>query len=241
MFKWIGWDKPRTLISLSIMALLITGIIVYLVSKSPKPVFDFDDGTPQGWTVRGFFDDTGKRYGPKPPARIAIPTHDEKEQYPNPFPCGGIGPTSTCDDMHNKKGSLYVDLEGVLSLKDLFDFPSSSSYWEVELVSPPLSNLFQNKSEFEAHMGDMLSVPKGFIRAAILLQISSNGSTIKITPQGGAIDKVLSKTSWETLTAKFTIPKGAYIQNIIIRVRGEWKKPHAYAGGLFLDHVAAVK
>lgn len=233
--KWIGWKKPVTILSLmAITALLVRGF--FRLAGKVQPVFEFDDGTTQGWTANGIFDDAGKKYD----GSLYKIGHGEQHQYPDKFPCTAANP-SKCDPLNDKKGSLLLSIADLQPSLPMVNFPSNSNYWQAELISPALSKLFQNKSEFEAYIGDMFSIEPGHVRAVMLMNIDVGGSIQQITPVGGAVEQVVSKDAWTKLSAKFAVPAGGYIKNIIIRIRGDWKTYKLYEGGIFVDHVAAVK
>lgn len=235
--KWIGWNKPVTILSLMAISAVIVVAYFWLAGKGPKPVFDFDDGTTQGWTANGIFDDAGKKYD----GSLYKVAHGEEHQYPDKFPCTGV--PSKCDPLTDKKGSLLLSIAALQPSLPQFNFPTNSNYWQVELVSPSLSKLklFQNKSEFDAYIGDMFGTDPGHVRAVMLLNVDIGGSTKQVMPIGGVTEQVVSKDAWTKLSAKFTVPAGGSIRNIVIRIRGDWKTYKLYEGGIFVDHIAAVK
>lgn len=234
--KWMGWNKPVTILSLMAITALIVVAYFWLAGKGPQPVFDFDDGTTQGWIGNGIFDDAGKKYD----GSLYKVGHGEQHQYPNKFPCTAADP-SKCDPLNDKKGSLSLAIAELQPSLPQFNFPSNSNYWQVELISPSLSKLFQNKSEFEASIGDMFGVDPGHVRATLLLNVEVGGSTKQISPVGGGAEQVVSKNSWTKVSEKFSVPPGGYIRNIVVRIRGDWQTYKMYNGGIFVDHVAAIK
>ncbi len=226
--------KPTTIIGLMAISAIIIVAIFYLVGQGPKPIFDFDDGTVQGWTANGIFDDTGIKYDGK----LYKIGHGEQHQYPNKFPC-----PPNCDPLNDKKGSLAIgiaDLQPSLP-NPPFNFPNNSEYWQIDLISPNLTSLFQNKTEFEAYIGDMFGVDPDHVKSVLLLNITTGGVSSIIPPTGGMVYQTVSKDSWTKIFGNFTIPSGGYIQNIIIRIRGDWKSYKVYEGAIFVDHVSAVK
>lgn len=234
--KWIGWNKPATILSLMVIILVGIWAYIWLSGQGPKPVFDFDDGTTQLWTTNGLFDDTGKKYN----GGLYKLAHGEQHQYPDKFPCTAANPAK-CDPLNDKNGSLLISIVALQPALPMLAFPADSNYWHIELISPKLSTLFQNKSEFEAYVGDMFSIDEGHIRAELLLYVENGGTINLLLPTSGGTEQVLSKTGWTKLSAKFSIPSGAYIRNAVIRIKGDWKTYKLYEGGIFVDHVAAVK
>lgn len=231
--KWIKWNKPFTILIASVIAF---SLYFWLAGKEPKSIFDFDDGTAQGWTGNGIFDDAGKKYD----GSLYKVGHGEQHQYPNKFPCTASNP-SKCDPLKDKNGSLLFSIAALQPSLPQFNFPGNSNYWQAELVSPTLSKLFQNKSEFEVHIGDMFGIDQGHIRAGILLNVDVSGGVKQLAPVGGVTEKIVSKDNWTKLSAKFTVPSGGYIRNIVIRIRGDWKTYKLYEGGIYVDHAGAIK
>jgi hypothetical protein len=165
--------------------------------------------------------------------------HGEQHQYPDKFPCTAANPTK-CDPLNDKNGSLLLSIAALQPALPTFNFPADSNYWHIELISPTLSKLFQNKSEFEAYVGDMFGIEEGHIRAELLLYVEESGTINLLLPIGGGTEQIISKNSWTKLSAKFLIPQGAYIRNAVIRIKGDWKTYKLYEGGIFVDHVAGV-
>jgi hypothetical protein len=157
-------------------------------------------------------------------------SHYEQHQYPDKFPCEGD--PSKCDPPTDKKGSLGLYISSIPPT----GFPSASTYWEIRLVSPVLSSLFQNKSEFEAYLGQKFTNAASNVEANMFLNI--DGSKTPILATGGFIP--VSKGKWTKLSANFNIPPGTYVRNIIIQLRG-FCCPNFTEGGIYVDHVAAVK
>jgi hypothetical protein len=233
--RWIDWNKSVTLLILLAVA-ISAGVYLWVAGwMGAKPVFEFDDGTVQGWTGSGVFDDSGNKYN----GGLLNVYHEEQHQYPDKFPCTAQDP-SKCDPLKDNNGSLGISIAELQPSLPKFNFPSNSMYWQVDLVSPTLSKLFKNKSEFEASIGDRFGVDPGHIKATLLLNIDAGGSVTELPPVGGIVEQVVSKTSWTTLSAKFAVPSGASVRNIVIRVRGDWKTYKLYEGAIFVDHVAAI-
>jgi hypothetical protein len=228
--KWIGWNKPLAVLSL-MSAAFIAGVYLWRTGKAPKPVFDFDDGTSQGWTGDGIFDDAGNKYD----GGLYKVGHAEQHQYPGNFPC-----PPHCDPLNDKKGSLCLSIAELQPSLSQFNFPSNSTYWEAKLVSPFLSKLFQNKTEFCAYVGDMFGVQPGHIRAAMLLKVDIGGTLQQLLPVGGVTEQVVSKDQWTKVSAKFSVPANASVRNIVVRIRGDWQSYKLYEGAIFVDHVGAV-
>ena len=233
--RWIDWNKPVTILSILAAIAIATGVFLWVAAwTGAKPVFEFDDGTVQGWTTDSIVDDSGNKYN----GGLLKVFHAEQHQYPDKFPCAQD--PSKCDPLKDKNGSLGTSIAELQLSLPKFNFPSNSAYWQVDLVSPNLTKLFHNKSEFEASVGDMFGIDPGHIKATLLLNIDAGGSVTELPPVGGIVEQVVSKTSWTKLSAKFAVPSGANIRNIVIRVRGDWQTYKLYEGGIFVDHVAAI-
>lgn len=233
--KWVGWNTPATMLGMMLVVLVGIWAYLWMTGQGPKPVFEFDDGTAQLWTANGLFDDAGKKYD----GGLYKLAHGEQHQYPDKFPCTAAHPQK-CDPLNDNKGSLLLSIAELQPALPAFNFPADSNYWHIELMSPALSKLFQNKSEFEAYIGDMLGVDEGHIRAELLLYVESGGIINLLLPTSGGTEQVISKSGWTKLSAKFSIPQGAYIRNAVIRIKGDWKTYKLYEGGIFVDHVAGV-
>jgi hypothetical protein len=233
--KWIGWDKPATMLSMMVIVLVGIWAYIWITGQGPKSVFEFDDGTTQLWTGNGVFDDAGKKYD----AGLYKVAHAEQYQYPDKFPCTNANPLKY-DPLNDKNGSLLLSIADLQVALPTFNFPANSNYWHIELISPTLSTLFQNKSEFEAYVGDMFGIDEGHITAELLLYIEDHGTINLLLPVGGGTEQIIAKNAWTKLSAKFLVPQGAYIRNAVIRIKGDWKIYKLYEGGLFVDHVAGV-
>ncbi|HLC41780.1 MAG TPA: hypothetical protein VJO34_09150 [Methylomirabilota bacterium] len=233
--RWIDWNKPVTIFSILVAMAIAVGVYLWVAAwVGAKPVFEFDDGTVQGWTASGILDDSGNKYN----GSLVNVFHAEQHQYPDKFPCAQD--PSKCDPLKDKNGGLGISVAELQPTLPKFNFPSNSAYWQVYVVSPTLLKQFQNKTEFEASIGDMFGVDPGHIKATLLLNIEVGGSVTEISPVGGIVEQVVSKTSWTKLSAKFAVPSGASVRNIVVRVRGDWKTYKIYEGAIFVDHVAAT-
>lgn len=234
---------PVTLTAAAILAIAIVTFGLWLKGSGPKPIFDFDDGTTQGWINAKLFSDQGSFI------ENLFTAHWELHQCPNNFPClTKNGPN--CDGENDKKGSL-------MCLIPLDNVSTTSIFWRADLVSKDLTNLFQSKSEFEAYIGQILCKENGHITADILLKV--DGLQNPLEPIGGLTKTGISKDAWTHLSAKFAVPPNSYIRNIVIRIQGDWKgynklytynitnnvyspPPGVYTnGGIFVDYVAAIK
>ena len=222
---WLHWKDPATVGGLMMIVVLIAAATAWFAGSGVKLVFEFDDGTTQAWTADGIFDDTGTKHD----GSLYKVAHAETYQSP-----GGL---LSSDPPKDKKGSLCVS---IAQLDSDTNFPSDGSYWRLDVVSPVLSKHWQKSNEFEAYVGDICGVDPGHVRAIILLNVEKDGAITSLTPTSGAAEQVVSKSDWTKLSAKFTIPSGGYIQNIVVRFKGDWNTYELYEGTLYVDHVAAT-
>ena len=112
-------------------------------------------------------------------------------------------------------------------------FPPSSAYWQIDLVSPRLGDVFQGTSKVSAQLGDRLGAQPGHIRAAPLLRISQAGQTSELAPTGNTAEKDIAANAW----TDFAVPAGARIEHIVLRIRGDWARYTVYEGTISVDQV----
>ncbi|NNE45065.1 MAG: T9SS type A sorting domain-containing protein [Rhodothermales bacterium] len=100
------------------ISVLLFGIIVLLTQATFAQSFNFNDGTLQGWTMRGAYDENGNG----PYTHNFIPGWTSDVNYPAPDPGSGLGALQ-----------LYAD--GGHGISD-----SGGASWVIELHSPDLSS-----------------------------------------------------------------------------------------------------
>ncbi len=221
MYKWAG-------ILIAIAAIVIAGAIFLPWGYSPPLIFNFDDGTLQGWSMgKGVSDDAGNEYT-NPAGTIWGVQWYDSHQYPGNFPGS---------DPKGDKNGCYAFINSGLDLKKI-GFPLASKYWQVDVVSSYLTSHFKGTKTVEAYLGDMFSTHPFKIEADILLKVYSGGTT-QLIPSKNATFTTISKTAWTKVTADFALPTDAVIQHIVIRVRGD--HPGLFEGAVFIDHVGATK
>lgn len=206
-----------------------------LVAKVPGSAFEFDDGTPNGFTVTPVEDALGKPYG-----AFSV-GHFEAAQYPSQFPSG--------NPLKDKVGSLMVNGGQWGPFATKFNFPTSSAYWQFDAVSPLLTGAtpWQQVHAVEAWLADGYSTTGEHLTAALLLYIEQNGIRSMLQQVGGTVFHKVTHNAWTKLAADFQVPPGTIVRNVIVRVRGEWAvssltkgKYPLYDGGIGIDHVAAA-
>ncbi len=205
-------------------------------SPVPKSVFDFDDGTTQGWKITAVSDDKGKAYSPFFPL-----SHFEEAQYPDKFPMG--------DPENDKKGCLLIDGYQMSGWVQKSGFPDTAKYWEVTVYYTGLnagnSTAWQKLKGVKVSLGDNFGVSPGHITANVGVRAKMGGKDSEIAELdagGKPLFRPISHHStgkWSHIDAKLSVPANAEVYQVWVRFRGEWKA--LYEGQLMIDQVAAVK
>ncbi len=145
---WEIFTKPISLLSVLVM---MTECVA-----TPRVVYDFDDGTTQGWKITAVADDKGVWHTPAFPL-----SHFEAAQYPNRFPGG--------DPPSDNKGCLYIDGGEMGPWQQQSGFPSSAKYWEVIAYYNGLnarkSNAWLGIKGVKASLGDNFGAVPGQLTA----------------------------------------------------------------------------
>jgi hypothetical protein len=201
----------------------------------PAPaVFEFDTaGSAEGWAGNYFRDDKDVAYQPPQPV-----SQFPSAQYNQPFPLSpGTKPPY---------GVLVVSIGQFTIWAKTFGFPSSSAFWYQDIFSPRLdsSKPWQNLKGIEAWFYDDTSPAKSHISAEVYASGNINGVYQKVLVSKTA----LTHTSWVKATGAFSLGQGMTLENVIIRLKGEWAKSSlrgkqrpVYEGNVWIDHVAALQ
>ena len=222
----------------------VTAIVVFPIvlatlqgcAPAPKPVFDFDDGTTQGWKITAVSDDKGKAYSP-----FFALAHFEGAQYPDKFPMG--------DPPSDKKGSLLVEGGQISAWVQQSGFPDTAKYWEFTVYYTGLnannSTAWQNLKGVKLSLGDNFGQSPGQITANVGVRATIGGKDSEIAELdagGKPLFRPINHQStgkWSHIDAKLNVPAKADVYQVWIRFRGDWEA--LYEGQLMIDQVAAVK
>ena len=205
------WIAAATLVAL--------GAVFYVSNPTPvSAVFDFNDGTVQGWTFDGVYDDAGKKYN------------------------GTMFPPKTLANFQGKE-MIFNPNQLAVRLKQL-GFPKQSAYWHVDIISPSLGPAWVGLKGIEAKVKDDVGIVDDVVEARVYLRYSSGGTVTEI-PALAAFKPNLKHNVQTSISETLTVPAGAVPQNIVIRVRGMWATPNspviqAYEGAVHIDDVAKV-
>ena len=222
-----------------IAAITLVPVIVAMqqgCSAVPKAVYDFDDGTTQGWQITAVFDEKGTPYTPFFPL-----THFEAAQYPDKFPAG--------DPLNDKNGCLAVQGGQMGPWAKQAGFPDTAQYWEVTVYYTGLnawsSTAWQKLKGVKVTLGDVFSIPPGEVKANVGVRARIAGKDTEIAERNAAGQPVFhsinhqSAGKWTHLDAKLDVPANADVYQVWVRFRGDWKA--LYEGALLIDQVTAVK
>jgi hypothetical protein len=219
----------------SILLTLFAGCVPY-----PRAVYDFDDGTTQGWTVTGAVaDDKGNAYTPG----LFTASHFEAAQYPNSFPGG--------DPLNDKKGCLLINGYQMGPWAEQSNFPSSSEYWATSAHYSGLdahgSTVWQGIQGVKASVGDNYGATPGHVTVniGVRARIGGQDEVIRELDASGnpLFHPVNHQTTgmWSNLNAKLNIPANAEVYLVFIEIRGDWKNYHTYEGSIMIDQVEPIK
>jgi hypothetical protein len=208
---WWLWTFP--------IAVVVLGALVVIYNPKPTPaVFDFNDGTTQGWTFDGVYDDADKKYN----GATFIPTMLKNSQgkelvfFPNQL-------------------GLYLKQLGVAN---------TCKYWRVDLVSPTLGPAWNGLKGIKAKVRDQIGMVDNVLEAQVYVRYAVGGKIETVPPQG-SFQPTLPHDKWTTVTQNMTIPSGAKLLNIVLRIRGQWATPGStnielYEGAIYVDDVAKI-
>ncbi|MEE4117802.1 MAG: hypothetical protein V2I65_02175 [Paracoccaceae bacterium] len=206
-FWWIG-----------LVTIIALGAI--LVVYNPAPVaasFDFDDGTVQGWSFDGVYDDAGKKTN------------------------GALFPQSMLTNVNNEL-VFFPDQLG-LGLKQA-GFSATSEYWRVDLVSPALGPAWKGLTGIEFDVRDQVGLVDNGLEVLPFIRYAAGGQTVEV-PAQAPFTPTLQHDSWTTVSEVIPLPAGATPLAIVLRIRGRWATPGspviaAYEGQVYVDDVTKI-
>jgi hypothetical protein len=201
-----------------LISLIALGVIVTKVLKPPTPVFDFNNGTTQGWTFDGVYDDAGKHYN------------------------GGFFPPNY---LGNFQGTQLVFAPNQLGLYLIqLGFPKTSKYWRVDLVSPNLGPAWYGLKGIKASIRDQIGMVDAVLEVKPFVRYGVSGTEME-TPAQGAFNPTLPHDKWTVVSENMSLPAGATLLNIVLRIRGRWATPGSpvlplYEGQVYVDDVTKI-
>jgi hypothetical protein len=214
-FKKYWWLLP--------ICLLAAGVVVILYNPTPtSAVFDFNDGTTQGWTYNGhIYDDAGVNYGGK---------------IFNPGMLKNIQKTLT----------FFPDQLGLYLTDPTFalGFPLTSSYWRIDITSPNLGPAWKGLKGIKVSIKDQLGMVDNVLELKVFVRYSVNGSIMEVPAKTGFNPK-LPHNNLTIVSENINLPSSASPLNIILRIRGKWKDPNSpviqlYEGQVYIDDISKI-
>lgn len=219
-------------------ALLITAVAISACLPAPRAVYDFDDGTTQGWDITAVSDDSGQFYIPIFPLQ-----HNEATQCPNKFPQG--------DPLQDKNGALLINGGQMGPWATQSGFPANSQYWEVTAYYRGLdsqsSTTWQGIKGIKACIGDMFGATPGHVSAnlGVRVKIGTADQEIReVDASGKPLFHAVNHASvgqFSQIQANLNIPSNATVYQVNVTIRGDWKSYNLYEGGVAIDRVEPVK
>lgn len=216
--KWLGKEWLGKYWWIPLLSVIALGAI--LIPFNPAPVaavFDFDDGTVQGWSFEGVQDDTGKKTN------------------------GALFPPSL---LTNTGGALvFAPGQLGLALKQA-SFSSTSAYWRVDLVSPNLGPAWNGLKGIEFDVRDQIGLVDSGLEVLPFIRYAAGGQTVEV-PSQAPFTPTLQHDTWTTVSEVIALPAGATPMQIVLRVRGRWATPGSpeialHEGQVFVDDVAKI-
>ena len=210
-------------------------IMVSILTASPASatMFDFNDGTGQGWRRIGLYDDGG-----------LTPIPGFFSDDPAPFFDGQNSPGSppTFDPIGDGIGSTGVGTGGFTTPAS----PTSSAFLHWDLVSPDLSSDVQwqgiSAFTYDVTGGGMFSVNgDNFVQAVLHIQ-KSDGSDSFFSDRifnPIPISQPYNQSSWTTHTVDMSsIPAGSTLLDVNLRIFFDTKE--GYDGFIQVDNVNPI-
>lgn len=198
---------------------VVLGAIITLYTLKPKPaVFNFNNGTTQGWTFDGVYDEAGKKYN---------------------------GTTFTSNMLQNFQGKQLVFFPNQLGLAlNKLNFPKTSEYWQVDLTSPNLGPAWNGLKGIKASVRDQIGLENKVLEVTVFVRYGINGMNKEI-PAQTAFNPTLPHDVWTVVSENMNIPPDATLLNIILRIRGRWATPGSsenpkYEGQVYVDDVTKI-
>ncbi len=208
---------------------IILGLTIGMISFASAQKYDFNDGTLQGWTMKGAFDENGN--GPFSNNFVLSWTNLVNRPAPNPG---------------SNQGALKMSVSGGAGVSG-----GTGPWWIMELHSPDLSNHsgWQNAKGFSIEIVDNMTVSTGDTLYAYLWvtvydydqtkeRYFSSGTAQKITYSGN-FDSYAIWThfsfDWSTIPA---FPTNYQIREIHVNIWGDIYE--LYNGQIAIDEVTAI-
>ena len=214
-------NKKKFLLVLScIVVIVIVGVAIYKINYNPPAVFDFDDGTTQGWTYNGeIYDDAGVNHGGK-----AF----------NPGMLNNLN--NTLCFFPNQLGDILKDPK--------LGFPMTSVYWRIDIISPNLGPAWNKLKGIKVSIKDQLGLPDNMLQLKVFVRYSDSGKTLEI-PSQTSFNPKLPHDKWTVVSENMNLPSTASPMKIILQIRGKWKDPNSpdipfFEGQIFLDNVTKI-
>ncbi len=218
-------DCHNILLFLGIM--LATVILSAGCQTSPLSIYDFDDGTTQGWKLTAVADDQQNFYTP-----FFDLLHSGKKT-------------------NSKKGHLLISGGQFGPWAKLSGFPEKTSkYWELTAYYTGLyaykSNLWQGIKGVEVDVMDEygMGVNPVLVNIGVRVEIAGKDKNImEVGTQGKPLFHPINHAStgkWSHLKANLNIPSNATVNQVWIKFRGSLN-PGLYEGFLYIDNVKPIK
>lgn len=189
----------------------------------PLKVYDFEDGTIQGWKITAVSDDQQNSYTP-----FWLLEHSGTKK-------------------NNKTGYLVINAGQFSSWSTLAGFPGTSQYWEVTAYQPCLnaqkSLLWQNIKGVEVDLLDEFGTGKPALEATIGIRVEIGGQSKEIMEKDAQGNPVIhqinhaSQGTWTHLKANLNVPSNAIVHQVWIKFRGDLKPGLWEAAGIYIDNV----
>lgn len=202
----------------AISAIALGAIVTLYTSKPTPAVFDFNNGTTQGWTFDGVYDEAGKKYN---------------------------STTFTAGMLQNFQGNTLLFFPSQLGLYlQQLGFPKTSGYWRVDLVSPNLGPAWERLKGIKASVRDQIGLVDNVLEIKVFVRYGVSG-TVKEIPVQAAFSPTLPHDKWTVISENLSIPSGATLLNIVLRIRGRWATPGSpviqqYEGQIYVDDVTKI-
>ncbi|MBN1418851.1 MAG: hypothetical protein JXP34_08745 [Planctomycetes bacterium] len=212
------------------IAALLTGPVCDRCDAQPA-TFDFDDGTTQGWTLQGAFDEDGD--GPFS-SSFALGWHDRVE-YPSPPGNDASG---------DQEGALMLGTLGGHGITN-----PGATWWIMQFHSPDLSGsaAWQNAQGYTAKIAECMGAMTE-MRANLFVKVYDNAqSRVRYFYNGEAQILVHdiygdANADWNEFQIDWSemsgFPEDRVIQEIHLNIFGLMNG--AYQGGVYLDEVASI-
>ncbi|MHC4489501.1 MAG: hypothetical protein ACYSW7_10060, partial [Planctomycetota bacterium] len=212
-------DYLSTTISLACLLLL------FLPLSSFAQQYDFDDGTKQGWTMQGAFDDAGGG----PYSNNFVLNNTKLVNYPSP---DGV------------KGALMMYVSGGHGVTG-----SSGQFWIMELHSPDLSgnSAWQNADGFTVRVAENMTAGSELF-ANLWVTVYDNDQAKERNFFSGTAQKITyssvfnANITWDTFSFDWStisnFPTNYQVKDIHVNIWG--KLNGLYEGQMVIDAVTAI-